>query len=70
MCTLAISEGPDKMLHNVAFHQGLHCLLRQKWFSENEIQVYLEITVKPVLRGHLKLDKTKVVMENDSLMEV
>ena len=27
-------------------------------------------TVKPVLRGHLKKDKTKVLMENGSLMEV
>ena len=23
-------EDPDKMPHNVAFHQGLHCLLSQK----------------------------------------
>ena len=23
------SEDPDEMPHNVAFHQGLHCLLRQ-----------------------------------------
>ena len=29
-----------------------------------------DITVEPVLSGHLKIDKTKVVMENDSLMEV
>ena len=27
-------EDPDQLLHNVAFHQGLHCLLRQKWSSE------------------------------------
>ena len=26
-------------------------------------------TVKPVLSGHLKIDKTKVVMENGSLMK-
>ena len=30
MGTLANSEDPDEMLHNAAFHQGLHCLLRQK----------------------------------------
>ena len=30
MCTLANSEDPDEMPLNVAFHQGLHCLLRQK----------------------------------------
>ena len=23
-------EDPDLMPHNVAFHRGLHCLLRQK----------------------------------------
>ena len=28
MGTLANSEDPDGMQHNVAFHQGLHCLLR------------------------------------------
>ena len=27
-------------------------------------------TVKPVLRGYLKIDKTKVLMENGSLMKV
>ena len=26
--TLANSEEPDEMPHNVAFHQGLHCLIR------------------------------------------
>ena len=26
--TLANSEDPDEMPHNVAFHQGLHCMLR------------------------------------------
>ena len=25
--TMASSEDPDEMLHNAAFHQGLHCLL-------------------------------------------
>ena len=29
MRTLANIEDPDKMPHNVVFHQGLHCLLRQ-----------------------------------------
>ena len=37
--TLANRQDPDEMLHNVAFHQGLHCLLRQK----NEMQHLLEI---------------------------
>ena len=29
MGTLAYREDPDEMPHCVAFHQGLHCLLRQ-----------------------------------------
>ena len=32
--------------------------------------MYLHNTVQPVLSDHFKIDKTKVVMENDSLMEV
>ena len=43
MHTLANSEYPDEMPHNVAFHKCLHCLLTQKRSSENEIQFYLEI---------------------------
>ena len=33
MGTSAISEDPDEMPHNAAFHQGLHCLLRQNQSS-------------------------------------
>ena len=32
--TSAGSEDSDEMLHNAAFHQGLHCLLTQKRISE------------------------------------
>ena len=35
MVILTNSEDPYKMLHNVVFHQDLHCLLRQ--YSDNEI---------------------------------
>ena len=42
MGTLAISEYPDEMQHNGAFHQGLHCLLRLKQSSGTEIHQYLE----------------------------
>ena len=38
MGTLANSGDPDEMPHNVAFHEGLHCLLRLKQSSEKEIQ--------------------------------
>ena len=48
MSTLENSEDPDEMPHHAAFHQGLHCLLRQNRFSEKEIQFYLEITCIPV----------------------
>ena len=37
MDALANSEDPDEMLHYAAFHQGLHCLLRQNQSSEKEI---------------------------------
>ena len=38
MGTLANSEDPDAMQHHAAFHQGLHCLLRQNRSSEKEIK--------------------------------
>ena len=43
MGILTNSEDPDEMLHNVAFHQGLHCLLRQNQSSEKEIEYFLQI---------------------------
>ena len=30
MGTFTNSEDPDEMPHNVAFHKGLHCLVRKK----------------------------------------
>ena len=30
MRSLANSEDPDELPHKVAFHQGLHCLLKHK----------------------------------------
>ena len=42
MGNLANSEDPDEMLHHVAFHQGLHCLLRLKQTSWTEIHHDLE----------------------------
>ena len=41
---MAKSEDPDKMPHNVTFHQGLHYLIRQKTiFRDKKKQYYLEI---------------------------
>ena len=37
MRSLVNTEDPDEMSHNVAFYQGLHCLLRQKRSSEEDI---------------------------------
>ena len=37
--------------------------------NDHEI-IKLHGTVKPVLSSHLKIDKTKVLMENGSLMKV
>ena len=41
--TIADREDPDLMPHNVAFHQSLHCLLRQKLSSGKKLQFCLEI---------------------------
>ena len=40
MDTVANSEDPDEMPHKVAFHQGLHCLLRLKQASEKDFGNY------------------------------
>ena len=52
MCcdTVTNSEDSDEMHKNAAFHQGPHCLLRQKQSSEKEIQFYFEIiTCDPLM---------------------
>ena len=41
MPALTNSEDPDEMLHNAAFHQGLHCLITQKQSSERTLNYYL-----------------------------
>ena len=43
MGTLANSEDPDEMLHNAAFHQGLHCMLSQNQSLKKERQYFFEI---------------------------
>ena len=43
MHNLANSEDPDEMLHHAAFHQSLHCLLRQKLYLIERNTIYLEI---------------------------
>ena len=41
--TMANSEDPDEMPHKAAFHQGLHCLLKQIRSSEKEIQYFWKL---------------------------
>ena len=43
MSTLANSEDPDEMPHNVAISSGSTLLVRQKVSSEKEIHFYMEI---------------------------
>ena len=59
MGTLANREDQDEMPHNVAFHQGLHCLTRQNQSSEKEIQYFFEIITR---------DPTVYTMDNPKLI--
>ena len=42
MGTLASNEDPDKMQHDAAFHQDLHCLLRLNRPSRTDTHHNLE----------------------------
>ena len=45
--------------------------MKSYWLFSSPLPVSLEgITVKPVLSGHSKIDKTKVLKTNGSLMKV
>ena len=35
------SKDPDKMLHNVAFHQGLHCFAKTKMIFKERNSIFL-----------------------------
>ena len=50
-------------LHNGLSNHIVSILLEKKGSNEN-------YTVKPVFSGHSKIDKTKVLMTNGSLMKV
>ena len=45
MGTLANSENPAEMLHAAAFHQGLHCLLKQNRSSEKATHFFLKFII-------------------------
>ena len=47
------SEEPDERLHNVAFNQGLQCLLQQNQSSKNEILISPEcLHIRQDIFGH------------------
>ena len=41
MGTLENNEDPDEITHRAAFHQGVHCFLKQNRSSVKEIQYNL-----------------------------
>ena len=43
MVTLTNGEDRDEMTHYAAFHQGLHCMLRQNQSSAKELYFFFEI---------------------------
>ena len=45
------------------------CLYIGKFIPHNFLCSSVGFTVKPVLKGHSKIDKTKVLKTNDSLMK-
>ena len=45
---MANSEDPDEISHKMAFHQGLHCLLRLKQSSGTEISFYRNLDQQPL----------------------
>ena len=62
MCNLANSEDPDEIQHHGSFHQGLHCLPRQKQSSEKEMQYIFEIiTHDPSIH---KMDHSRIIVSN------
>ena len=51
-------------------HKYLINVKKKEKYSMNEKNSENEKTIKLVLRGHSKIDKTKVLMTNGSLMKV
>ena len=56
------------MSHYVAFHQGLHCLLRQKWSSEIKLQFYLEIKASDALNYTMDHSKFIASIQEEELI--
>ena len=49
MDTLANSEDPDEMSHNAAFHQVLHCLLRQNLHRDRNTIIFRNFNFDPAI---------------------
>ena len=62
MHTLANSEVPDEIPHKAAFHQGLHCLLRQKHLQSKKYNFYFEII--PCESSIITMDYPKSIVPN------
>ena len=60
---------PKKSSSKISLHSQ-HSLTEQGMYHIELETYHLLYTVKPVLSGHLKIDKTKVLMEIGSLMKV
>ena len=75
ICTLALDteshlpalQTRQGSLQSTQLSRHRQCLV-EAFFSH--YKVARPDTVKPVLSGHLKIDKTKILMENGSLMKV
>ena len=61
---------PDEMLDCAPFHLGLHCLPSTCLYVSRMKRVKGLVTVKPVLSSHSKIDKTRILFTNGSLMKV
>ena len=73
ICTLAYNEDPENLPNNTftVCYQRLRKILIWKFKPVNATpQCVQKITVKPVLSSHSKIDKTKVLKTNNSLMKV
>ena len=73
MGTLANSEDLNEMSHNMAFPQGLHCLLRQNWSSEKDKKKFLEIiSCDPSIytRDHPNLTVSNFMANSNGLKSV
>ena len=67
---LVNSIDPAETPQNVAFHQGLHCLLRLKQYSRAEERPGLEILLYIHLEHPLPTRMDESISENQGLMQL